>query len=360
MSNVKTGLQNVGSYRVSGRPFLTGGEISIGSERRIEFPNVTKSIKIRKETAGGSLRVHYQTAGLSRAVFLPDDNANNVIDNFISYAIPTGLTDSFTVGFWIKAPNPPRIPGALTFWWRFTGGGQIYARIRADGSGANAAFCRNRINNADADKVISNFQDGNWHHYLVTRDNDTNTIKFFFDGVEEASSTFASNFGFTGIELPSGGPVPYFDSITHWSVALDGTEVSELYNGGDFLDPTTHSQAANLGHWYRFDETLEPADTNEIIYDRVGNINGVINVISGLTRNAEFVEGPTNWVTNNVYSNQHYIELTSDREVIDLPAKCSKVYISAVGSNQNFSLFAELTEIDSDNMYDLSGSGIDE
>lgn len=360
MSNVTTGLQNVGSYRVSGRPFLTGGEVSVGSERRIEFPNVTKSIKIRKETSGGTLRVHYQTAGLSRAIYLPDDNANSLIDNYISYSIPKAAGDSFTIGFWIKAPNPPRLPGTLNFWWNASGTGAIYARLRSAGTGPNAALCRNRINNVDVDAIILNFQDGGWHHYLITRDTGTNTVKFFFDGVEQNSTSYVTDYAFSGFNLPSGGPVQYFDSITFWGVALDGTEVSELYNSGKFLDPTKHSQAASLEHWYRFDETLIPADSNEVIYDRVGSSNGVINVLSGLTRNNQFVEGPSGWETNNVYSNQHYVELTSDRETIELPAKCDKVYVSAVGSSQNFTLFAELTEINSSNMYDLSGSGIDE
>ncbi len=67
-----TGLQNVGSYLVSGRPFLTGSfiedgtnSISAGSEIKVEFPRVTKSITLWNYCAGGSdkLRLTFVPSG---------------------------------------------------------------------------------------------------------------------------------------------------------------------------------------------------------------------------------------------------------------------------------------------------------
>ena len=45
--NRRPGIGNVGSYQVAGTPFLTGtATISNGTEFRIDFPAVTKNIKV--------------------------------------------------------------------------------------------------------------------------------------------------------------------------------------------------------------------------------------------------------------------------------------------------------------------------
>ena len=55
------GLRNVGSYQVSGHPYLTGSTLSSGQQMKIEFPYVTKTVTV---IASGSLpdtgiRVHF-------------------------------------------------------------------------------------------------------------------------------------------------------------------------------------------------------------------------------------------------------------------------------------------------------------
>ena len=44
--NYNSGIHNVGSYQVSGRPFVTGSEAIVGQEYKINFPKVTKSITV--------------------------------------------------------------------------------------------------------------------------------------------------------------------------------------------------------------------------------------------------------------------------------------------------------------------------
>jgi len=67
-----TGLQNVGSYLVSGRPYVTGsfidgsnGSIAAGTEFRLQFPKVTKSITFWNYCAGANdkLRVTFVSSG---------------------------------------------------------------------------------------------------------------------------------------------------------------------------------------------------------------------------------------------------------------------------------------------------------
>ena len=49
------GLGNVGSYQVSGRPFITGSETKNGQEYKIIFPKVTKSVTVVASGTAGTI-----------------------------------------------------------------------------------------------------------------------------------------------------------------------------------------------------------------------------------------------------------------------------------------------------------------
>jgi hypothetical protein len=69
------GLSNVGSYQVSGRPWITGSSnLDANKVHMIEFPRVTKSITIINNNAsnGEDIRVHFQSG--STAIVEPGDN----------------------------------------------------------------------------------------------------------------------------------------------------------------------------------------------------------------------------------------------------------------------------------------------
>tara|TARA_B100001094_G_scaffold184497_1_gene178728 strand:+ start:860 stop:1282 length:423 start_codon:yes stop_codon:yes gene_type:complete len=53
------GLRNVGSYQISGHPFVTGGMIGSGTESKVSFPYITKKITVIQSGSGTSLRVHF-------------------------------------------------------------------------------------------------------------------------------------------------------------------------------------------------------------------------------------------------------------------------------------------------------------
>jgi len=63
----KVGLHNVGSYQVSGRPWLTGSDIGDGAEQKHEFPTVTKSFTVIASGTwnadDAALRVHFVSTG---------------------------------------------------------------------------------------------------------------------------------------------------------------------------------------------------------------------------------------------------------------------------------------------------------
>jgi hypothetical protein len=56
----------------------------------------------------------------------------------------------------------------------------------------------------------------------------------------------------------------------------------------------------------------------------------------------------------------HYITLADQNSSLTMNIKCNSVYLSAPGSAATFEMFAELTGINPQNMFPLTGSGIDE
>lgn len=62
----RPGLRNVGSYQVSGHPFITGSAIGAGDEVKVTFPYITKKVTVIASgsfAAGDSLRVHFASTG---------------------------------------------------------------------------------------------------------------------------------------------------------------------------------------------------------------------------------------------------------------------------------------------------------
>ena len=63
----------------------------------------------------------------------------------------------------------------------------------------------------------------------------------------------------------------------------------------------------------------------------------------------------------NTYANKHYLSLSSNDQTITLNVKCKEIYLSIASTGTNtgiYELFAELTNIPTSSMFDLTGSGI--
>jgi len=89
--NYRSGLGSVGSYQVSGVPYITGsGENGLPAvgEHKIEFPSVAKSVLVINTDPVGT------TAAVLRVHFVPRD-AGNVYSNF-HYATLNERTDAMT------------------------------------------------------------------------------------------------------------------------------------------------------------------------------------------------------------------------------------------------------------------------
>ena len=80
------GLHNVGSYQVSGRPWLTGSDIGDGAEQKIEFPTVTKSFTVIPsgstnlwQNTDAALRIHFVSTG-SNSELISTHNYVTLVD----------------------------------------------------------------------------------------------------------------------------------------------------------------------------------------------------------------------------------------------------------------------------------------
>jgi len=62
----------------------------------------------------------------------------------------------------------------------------------------------------------------------------------------------------------------------------------------------------------------------------------------------------------NTLAGLHYITLGELNSSLTMNVKCNSVYLSAPGSAATFEMFAELTGINPQTMFPLTGSGIDE
>ena len=64
--------------------------------------------------------------------------------------------------------------------------------------------------------------------------------------------------------------------------------------------------------------------------------------------------------SGEVFLGHHYITFEGDDDSLTLNIKCKELYLSAVGSGVGYEVVAELTNIPTDRMFTLTGSGVTE
>ena len=62
------GLRNVGSYQVSGHPYITGSILTADAEIKVEFPFVTKSITLIASGTSADIRAHWSPSTAGRVM----------------------------------------------------------------------------------------------------------------------------------------------------------------------------------------------------------------------------------------------------------------------------------------------------
>ena len=382
MSFVYTaGLNNMGSYQVSGRPWLKSSDILTGEEQQLEFPKVTKNIKIIKLPAGvgNQLKIGFATSikgnpVQTRAIDLISDGGG--IETYeTSTAFSYGNTH--TISLWVNFAELTTtiqriIEGLITgstnayqIQVKKTGTSEVIFRFQVRAAGGGGASAVNY------DFTVNVTAWANWSHIVLVRSG-AQSHKIYVNGSLEKTITASTSP--TPPETPSiekikiggqaAGYVGKYDEMTIWNTNLGDAEISSLYNSGNYYNPTTHLRSANLKHWWAFEDNNGgfvhlPPDTAATILDRVGVNNLTLNSAGAV--GTAFANAKTGWLAGgNVQSFSNFVTLNDGMLDITLNAKCKKIFIYSVGHDCTYSVYASLTGIPAERMYDLTGPGIDE
>jgi hypothetical protein len=353
------GLNNVGSYQVSGKPFVTASTISDGVEQQIEFPQVTNNITVRLDNPNNSVAVE------GPSVYYQNSNTINANNG-----------DSRTITTWVSASA--------------VGTGDDNG-IVIGGTTANNQFCIREkggqpfqaVLMSNTGEVISRaftIGDG-WKHLAFVAIGDTG-FKIFINGATAAAQkNFAAGQTTDGDKLGGGlvlGPpglgdtkIKFRDSIL-WDDALSDAEVFALYQASSsYSDPAF--AAANKLVWIKPLESPVDSPVNSLLNSgdpTYGNMtlnaytSGEVAEISSdspFTNSGNLrVHYRSTGSLPNVAVNKHYWTLDSQNESITMNVKSKELYLSADGGDCDYSLQADLTSIPSSRMYQHTGSGVDE
>ena len=337
------GLQNVGSYQVSGRPWCKHFETSAGDIEYVSFPNVTESLWAHFQENGAGHQVQLCFAEPKTGMDMPNDQEYFETSNLSSKNL-----SEWTVGFWVKG-----VP---------SGGRLIEFTDKTSVVVANATSLRVAVENAVVGTgAISNSDDWNFVTLSVGASNTSlywngqNIFNYAVTKTVNAGELFIGTYrntvNFNGL----------YDDMSLFSVALNDDEVYEMYQKSNrLLSLQTHSRAAELVSFWDFESNLyknyvSNPDDGRNVYDRVSDHNLSWNA-GGSTAPADatYVLGS---LSGKALRN-HSISLSSHTE-IHLPFKTAGIIYSS-SHNDEFSLFASLTSIPVSRMYELTGPGIDE
>ncbi len=343
--NYTAGLNNVGSFQVSGRPWLKTVAFSGAEGKFYEFPNVTDYIKIMNDVNGS------KSANLDIVFCEPRRSANMPNSNEHLSASITA-TQEVTLSMWVKFDSITSGDKRIA---NLTGTGvDIRVQTRSNdevrtfinsGSGANTEttttsplainewFNMIFVVKSGATKVYLNGA-------LLTETVNTEAITANFDTLTLGSTTLNHDGSYSNIYL--------------FNRALTETEITKVYSGSYKISPDTENSIDGLVSWWAFEDNHYKAffatpDTTTTIFDRISSNNLVIN-----TGTLTFEDG---YLIGNALD-RHTITLY-DQQEIKLNCKVKQIFLKS-SADADVSICAGLTNIPSERMYQLIGTGIDE
>ena len=352
------GLNNVGSYQVSGKTFITASTVNDGEEDQIEFPDVTNNIKVKLDSASTVTKNGYKLNG-----------------EFVTISNPNvSFSSDYTIIAWIKT--------------EYTGGGvkvlfsSQKLRLYYTGN-TNTLTLRvwdESVANPLSDTVVYDLSNG-FNHIAVAYNHDNNVV-LYINGNPLITIDLSSNNRHTSnIQFFIGDlNTNMLHSIIEAAVfqtQFNSTNISEAYNNGSYFDLKTHSLSSDLLHYWTFGD--DPGDTfnnngggviTATVTDTVGSIPLIANYADA---NDEIIQFQHSFTGGgglrihyrskdrpNVISQKHYWTLDSQYESIKMNVKSKELYLSADGGNCDYSISAELTNIPTSSMFQHTGSGVDE
>lgn len=356
----KTGLSHVGSYLSAGIPWLKKIEINPGDFTSLNFYNVSKSIKVRNRSESGSLKIafaDFESEYVSRAIDFNDSGSGIDLESG-NINLPSG--NPFSFSFWVNIAD-------ADFRTRmFSTSTSNFNRIDVVKNNDTLVQFYLFVNgNSNIGSIsVPNLSDLSasggdlWTHVVLTS-NGTSDNKLYVNGdlvITNTNSQPATAVNKVYLPASAGYYRGEFDELTYWSKQLSETEINELRNTDDYYEPSTHSAAGDLVAWWAFEDSQSDTDFNDdtttTIQDRVGTNN--------LTGNGslQFIDSP--FGLGGVELNRNYLTLNAGSE-ITLNCKSKAIYLKAgLDFVQDIEIYASLTNIPSERMYDLTGPGIDE
>jgi len=331
------GLQNVGSFQVSARPWLKDITLTGIESRLFEFPSVTESIHICND--------HNSSNHKLEIVFCEPKRAINFGGTAEYLETSFSAIDQLTVSTWIK------MEGAITNQRLVEISGGNGVRVQT----GSTADLRLRIGTTTEATGVT-VSAGEWVNLTVVISGTSN--KLYLNGSFLVENSADAGAGFNGLSIGglAAGYDGIYDELVLFSSSLNDSEVSELYNSGAAMKIKSHSNSSSLvSHWAfednEYKQFYSTPDATNLIYDRISGNN--LSLTNGST-SLVFQDGR---LLENAL-NRHKITLTG-REQIDLNIKVKQIFLRST-NNLQLSMCAGLTSIPSARMYELTGQGIDE
>lgn len=336
------GLQNVGSYQVSGQPWLKSASFTGVQSAFYEFPNVTDHIKITNDIGGVGNDLDIVFCEPKTGLDMPDDQ---------EYFETSGLSlTEFTAAFWLK--GEPGVSRVIEF------DEQTAVIVRPSGPDA---FGRLIIENGTTGDSAT-FTPSEWNFITITVG--STESKIYINGANPVTVTHAKTLDVTELYIGSDRPPinsdAQYDDMSLFSIVLNSNEVLELYQSTSLSTLLNHSRADKLISFWDFENNTYKTfysnpDDGQNVYDRISenhlswNDGG-----SAAPVNATYVDGR---ILETALS-RHKITLEGQQE-IRLNCKSKQVFLRSTGTT-DVNVSAGLTGIPAGRMFELTGTGIDE
>ena len=332
------GIGNVGSFQSSGRPWLKKFTLGAGVYQFVEFPKVTKSVKITNDILGAGNTLDVAFCEPRRAIDFT--GTNEYLETTLASSV-----NQCTLSAWVK------LVGLIDSKWylEILGGNGIRVQTTA------TPRLRLRVGATNVDDTTTVLSAGPWINLTITVNGTEN--KLYLNGELLVTNTADAGTGFTGVALGGDGATGYdgyYDESVFFNTMFTAAEVSELYNAGAAMLPREHSKFSNLvSHWQFEDNNFKTfnstPDTTSLIYDRISSNN--LALTGGATA-LTFVNGR---LIENAFDRH---KITLGAQSLDINCKLKQIMIRANGALE-LSMAASLTQIPIENMFLLTGEGID-
>jgi len=399
-----SGLNNVGSYQVSGKPFVTASTVSDGVEQQIEFPEVTNNITVKLDSATGEYRKILwvePTEGIQTGV---EDLSNS------------GIGGESTLTFSINAPNADEAHNVIADAPFADGGGNTYNSLQLSSSRAVYTSTID-FNNGDFVSPSASYSVSWWEkpiqsaggtwtiwqwgnkaepyvygfrrlrnssHLYYQSENTDGWISRWQHGAFELAQTFDSDgysddwyhFVFT-LEAPPSG-LEHTASMYRNGVLISSHEsvLKKRSSTIDYLSQIDYTQGGSYPQFHIGETAAYSYGIYKdfILWDDILSADQALDLYQASASYSSLGFSPTSSTSGgelrihyrstgslpNVETNKHYWTLDSQGESITMNVKSKEIYLSSDGGDVDYSLHADLTTIPSSRMYQHTGSGVDE